>query len=287
MDMLLPDRLKALWARVETGEMSAASAQEGQASLVDEYRAAWTDALVMGKQSSLRESLMGELAAYLGRSDVAALEARCRAISDELKSAWDRTGALGDRASIERFYDEPESHLLELMWWHTVEDDASPLAYVLAWDFARRVATRRYLDFGSGVGSGSILFARHGYEIALADISSPLLQFARWRLDQRGLEAEIIDLKAHELPADAFDVITTMDVFEHLADPEGAVDDLARALKPGGYIFGRFAAEPDSQRPQHIVFDFEPTFRRLAALGFAEVWKDEWLWGHRVFRKRG
>ena len=113
----------------------------------------------------------------------------------------------GDRASIERFYAEPESHLLELMWWHTVEDDASPLAYVLAWDFARRVATRRYLDFGSGVGSGSILFARHGYEIALADISSPLLQFARWRLDQRGLEAEIIDLKANGLPADAFDVI--------------------------------------------------------------------------------
>ena len=75
--------------------MTAASAQEGQESLVDEYRAAWTDALVMGKQSSLRESLMGELAAYLGRPDVAALEARCRAISDELKSAWDRTGARG------------------------------------------------------------------------------------------------------------------------------------------------------------------------------------------------
>ena len=48
-----------------------------------------------------------------------------RAISDELESAWDRTGALGDRASIERSDAEPEPHLLELMWWDTVEDDAS------------------------------------------------------------------------------------------------------------------------------------------------------------------
>ena len=55
-----------------------------------------------------------------------------------------------------------------------------------------------------------------------------------------------------------------------------------RSAEPGGYIVGRFAAEPDSQRPQHIVFDFEPTFRRLVSLGFTEAWKDEWPWGHQV-----
>ena len=40
------------------------------------------------------------------------------------------------------------------------------------------------------------------------------------------------------------------------------------ALKPGGYIFGRFAADPeDDDRPQHIVHDFQPVFDRLAELG--------------------
>ena len=38
-------------------------------------------------------------------------------------------------------------------------------------------------------------------------------------------------------------------------------------------------------RPQHIVLNFETTFRRLRERGFEEVWRDEWLWGHQVFQK--
>ena len=37
--------------------------------------------------------------------------------------------------------------------------------------------------------------------------------------------------------------------------------------------------------PQHIVTDFGPTFSRLRELGFVEVWRDSWLWGHQVFQK--
>jgi hypothetical protein len=76
-----------------------------------------------------------------------------------------------------------------------------------------------------------------------------------------------------------------MDVFEHLPDPIKAVDDLAIALKRGGFLFGRFAGEHDEDRPQHIVFDFGPVLERLASWGFRQVWRDEWLWGHQVFQK--
>lgn len=47
----------------------------------------------------------------------------------------------------------------------------------------------------------------------------------------------------------------------------------------------RIAAEPDEDRPQHIVHDFEPTFERMRVLDFYKVWRDEWLWGHQVFQK--
>jgi len=80
-------------------------------------------------------------------------------------------------------------------------------------------------------------------------------------------------------------MITAMDVFEHLTDPVKAVDHLAIALKRGGFLFGRFAAEPDEDRPQHIVFDFGPALDRLASWGFTKVWRDEWLWGHQAFQK--
>jgi hypothetical protein len=80
-------------------------------------------------------------------------------------------------------------------------------------------------------------------------------------------------------------MITAMDVFEHLPDPVKAVDQLAIALKAGGFLFGRFAAEHDEDRPQHIVFDFDPVLDRLTSWGFRQVWRDEWLWGHQAFQK--
>ena len=233
MENLLPDRLKELWGRVDAGQLTADVAQQRQEVLLDEYRAIWTKALVRQDEGDLKHSLLKELAAYLSWGNLDEIEARCRAIGQELKGDWERIVKRDDPSSIERFYDKSQAHLFELTWWHTLADDQSPLAYVLALDFARRRPGRRYIDFGAGVGAGAILFANHGFEVALADISSPLLRFAEWRLTQRGLTAQTIDLKTLKLPTNAFDVITTMDVFEHLADPVATVDQLAGALRPG------------------------------------------------------
>ena len=288
MSHLLPDRLKELWCRVDAGQLSRSAAQEQQEQWLAEYRQVWTTALATADTPNLRQGLMAELAAYLGATDIPALEARCRRVADELKGDWEATVAdPRDRGAVERFYDASQGYLLDLMWWHTLEDDESPLAYVLALDFARRCPSKRYLDFGGGVGSGTILFANHGYDVAHADISSTMLDFSRWRFARRRLSVTTINLTSEELANEAFDFITVMDVFEHLADPVDVVDRLAAALRPCGYLFGRFAAEHDPTRPQHIVFDFQPTFRRLAFHGLTEVWKDAWLWGHQVFQKPG
>jgi 2-polyprenyl-3-methyl-5-hydroxy-6-metoxy-1,4-benzoquinol methylase len=171
------------------------------------------------------------------------------------------------------------------MWWHTLSEDSTPLAYVTALQFAQQHSCQRYLDFGAGVGSGGILFARHGFGVTLADISSPLLHFSQWRLKQRQLPAQCLDLKTGALPRHAFDIVTAMDVFEHLVDPVETLAQLHQALQPGGFLFARLAAEVDEDRPQHIVQDFAPTFERLRTLGFVQVWQDDWLWGHQVFRK--
>jgi SAM-dependent methyltransferase len=286
MDKLLPDRLKELWSRVERKQLTVADVEYQQGRLLDEYRVTWTEALILEGQQELRQSLLSELAAYLGCDDLTALESRCKDATRTLSGDWRRMVDPADAASIERFYDHGQGYLFELMWWHTLVADHGPLAYVLALDFARqRQSGRRYLDFGAGVGAGGLLFARHGFRVSQADISSTLLRFSRWRVERRGLSGEFIDLKDASLPPDAFDMITAMDVFEHLPDPVKAVDHLAIALKRGGFLFGRFAAEPDEDRPQHIVFDFGPVLDRLSSWGFTEVWRDEWLWGHQAFQK--
>ena len=285
MEQLLPDRLKELWRAVDEHLLSVEAFTSEQERLLDDYRRTWADALTLEGHPTLRESLLAELGTYMSCADPAEIEARCARAVAVLKSEWRAKVVPGSRDSIEQFYDESQNTIYELMWWHTLTEDASPLSYVTALHFARHHGGRHYLDFGAGVGSGSILFARHGFDVTLADISSTLLRFSEWRLDRRRLPATYVDLKASELPAGTFDLVTAMDVFEHLVDPVGTVDRLAATLRAGGFLYARIAAEADEDRPQHIVHDFGPTFERLKALGFVRVWQDEWLWGHQVFQK--
>ncbi|MGE3537685.1 MAG: class I SAM-dependent methyltransferase [Candidatus Tectimicrobiota bacterium] len=282
--MLLPDQLKALWQRVEQQEISTDAFQHEQERLLGTYRHIWQQALCADEQCALAESLVAELGRYV-KADAAEIRRRCAQALTALKGEWQTSVVPGDRQSVEQYYDASHTLLYELMWWHTLSEDATPLAYVTALQFAQQHGCQRYLDFGAGVGSGGILFARHGFGVTLADISSPLLQFSQWRLEQRALRAAYVDLKVTGLSHQAFDIITAMDVFEHLVDPVATLEQLAEALRPGGFLFVRLAAEMDEERPQHIVQDFEPTFARLHTLGFEQIWQDDWLWGHQVFRK--
>jgi mycofactocin glycosyltransferase len=285
MKKLLPDQLKDFWQTVVRHEHTAEEYTHEYDRLLAEYRQTWEHALILDGHQDLQESLLAELGRYTQCEDVAEVQRRCEHAVASLRREWEDKVQPADHQSIERFYDESQAMLYELMWWHTLGEDVSPLAYVLALRFAQQHGCQRYLDFGSGVGTGGILFARHGLQATLADISSSLLRFSAWRLGIRKLSAHYIDLKLSGLPSQAFDVITAMDVFEHLSDPIGAVEQLWKALKPGGFLYARISAEPDEERPQHIVEDFEPTFERMRALGFVEVWRDEWLWGHQVFQK--
>jgi SAM-dependent methyltransferase len=282
---LLPDELKDLWQAVDRHELTLEAFTREQERLLAGYRRTWEDALRLEGPGDLRESLLAELSVYTRCSDLAEVERLCTHAVATLKQEWQATVTSDEPQSIERFYDESPTTMYELMWWHSLGEDASPLAYVTALHLARERGCRHYLDFGAGVGSGGILFARHGFDVTLADISSTLLQFTSWRLGRRNLPATYVDLKTSPLTRDAFDFVTAMDVFEHLVDPVSTVEQLAEALKPGGLLFARIAAEPDVDRPQHIVQDFEPTFERLRSLGFTEVWRDAWLWGHQVFQK--
>ena len=285
MEKLLPDQLKTLWHAVEQQELSSEAFTQQEQHLLAQHRATWEEALVLDDYQALQESLLAELASYTGCADITEIQRRCEQAVGTLKEQWHAGVNPTDRRSIEQFYDASEATLYELMGWHTLADDLSPLAYVTALDFARQEGCQTYLDFGAGVGSGGILFSRHGFAVTLADISSTLLRFSQWRLNRRGLSAAFIDLKAHRLPQESFDIVTAMDVFEHLVDPVDSVEHIWRALKPGGFFYARIDAESNEDRPQHIVQDFMPTFDRMDALGLVEVWRDEWLWGHRVFKK--
>jgi len=282
---IISENLKALWTLVERGVATREAYSEQHESLINRYREEWTSALLLPGSRNLEENAIRELGEYFPDRPPADIRRGCTEALREFKEEWERTVTAGNDSSIERFYDQNQSYIYELMWWHTLSYDLSPLAYVVAKRLAERYQCSTYLDFGTGVSSGGLLFARHGVDVTVADISSPLLRFSAWRFERRGRPVQVIDLKRDQLPTGRFDFITAMDVFEHLTNPVGAVESLGRALKPEGIIFGRFHTDDDDDRGQHIVRDFGPTFRKLESLGFEQVWEDDWLWGHKAFQR--
>ncbi len=259
-DRLLTEILRDLWEAVEKQNITSEQYLHEQQRLVDGYRQIWTRALLVEGFDNLRHSLLSELSAYLG-CDLAEVERRCRFGSKEVENEWHtRVGEKNDGATVERFYDQTQAYLCDLIWWHATVEDDDPLSYVMALRFAQRERCRRHLDFGAGISSGSILFRAHGFDVVSADISSSLQRFSQWRFATRDMAGQFIDLREAEIPSNTFDFITAMDVFEHLVDPVREVDRVADALVPGGFIYGRFSLEPNDHRPQHIVRDFEPVY---------------------------
>jgi mycofactocin glycosyltransferase len=283
---LLPDFLKDAWAQVEKGIKTREEFLAEENDAFSPYRRAWADSLLLPGNTNLPESICRELQAILQPGESREnIEARCRVAMKKMKEEWENLVSAEDGNSVIEYYDRSENYPYELMWWHSLADDQSPLAYVCALHLALRNEGRSYLDFGSGVGSGGLLFAAHDFDVTLADISSALLNFAEKRLQLHNVSASFFDLKTESLPPDSFDMITAMDVFEHIANPEETVRSLVPLLRSGGILFGRFHADIDPDRPSHIARDFGPTFALLEELGFRECWKDEWLWGHQAFQK--
>lgn len=88
----------------------------------------------------------------------------------------------------------------------------------------------RILDVGCGTGANLELLGQYG-EAEGVDISTDALSFCR----ARGLE-RVRQGAAESLPYDdnSFDLLTALDVVEHLDDDVAGLKEMRRVLKPGG-----------------------------------------------------
>ena len=94
---------------------------------------------------------------------------------------------------------------------------------------------RTALDVGCGAGLLAEPLARLGATVTGLDAAPALIAIAREHAAGQGLE---IDYRAGELEGleGQFDLVTCMEVIEHVADPAAFVRALARHLTPGGLL---------------------------------------------------
>ena len=87
----------------------------------------------------------------------------------------------------------------------------------------------RLLDYGCGIGSDGLLLLEAGYRVEFADFDNPSVEYLRWRLAERGLDAPIHDLK-QGVPG-GFDAAYAFDVIEHVPDAFAFLREMEQRAK--------------------------------------------------------
>jgi 2-polyprenyl-6-hydroxyphenyl methylase/3-demethylubiquinone-9 3-methyltransferase len=99
---------------------------------------------------------------------------------------------------------------------------------------------KNVLDVGCGGGILSESLAQSGAQVTGLDLSEASLQTAQMHLYESGLQIDYQKLSiedyATQNPA-SFDVVTCLEMLEHVPDPESIIDACLQALKPGGWLF--------------------------------------------------
>lgn len=121
-------------------------------------------------------------------------------------------------------------------------EDAWEVVEVLSGKLARQIDFRgeRYLDVGCGNGSFTLGLGAGFAEIYGIDVEDDRLAEFHRKIDDRGIAnvtVQGMSAETMDFPDSHFDVITAIEVIEHIPDLEAALDEIHRVLKPGG-IFG-------------------------------------------------
>lgn len=103
------------------------------------------------------------------------------------------------------------------------------------------LAGKRVLDVGCGGGILSDAMARKGANTLGIDLARKALRVA----ELHALEAQTAGVQYREISAEAlaqempaqFDVVTCMEMLEHVPDPASVVQACATLVKPGGWVF--------------------------------------------------
>ena len=130
-------------------------------------------------------------------------------------------------------------------WWD-VHSEFRPLHQInplrLDWiDSHVGLRGKRALDVGCGGGILADSMARRGADVLGIDLSEKPLKVAQLHaleagtehIDYREVSAEALALEAPS----SFDVVTCMEMLEHVPDPAAIVQACATLVRPGGWVF--------------------------------------------------
>ena len=143
-----------------------------------------------------------------------------------------------DTAEVAKF------NAMAARWWDP-EGDFRPLHEInplrLDWILERAdLAGRKVVDIGCGGGILTESMAGVGAEVTGIDMADGPLTVARLHQLESGMEVDYQQTTAEELAAahaGTFDVVTCLEMLEHVPEPHEVIRSCAELVKPGGDVF--------------------------------------------------
>lgn len=143
-----------------------------------------------------------------------------------------------DPAELQKFSD------LAHRWWDP-ESEFKPLHQInplrLDWiDNAAGLSGKKVVDIGCGGGILAESMAARGAEVTGVDLSEKALGVARLHLYESGQTVSYRHISAEDIAREApasFDIVTCMEMLEHVPDPASTIRACATLVKPGGKVF--------------------------------------------------
>ncbi|NMG34629.1 bifunctional 2-polyprenyl-6-hydroxyphenol methylase/3-demethylubiquinol 3-O-methyltransferase UbiG [Azoarcus sp. TTM-91] len=143
-----------------------------------------------------------------------------------------------DPAELQKFSE------LAHRWWDPTSEfkplhEINPLR--LDWiDSCAALSGKKVLDVGCGGGILSESMAARGAHVTGLDLSEKALGVAKLHLFESGQKVDYQLSSAEAYAAEhaaTFDVVTCMEMLEHVPDPASTITACARMVKPGGDVF--------------------------------------------------
>jgi len=105
-----------------------------------------------------------------------------------------------------------------------------------------KVRPGRLLEIGIGRGRLLERLALLAPKVCGVDVNPEFIAICRSRLEEKGLAVELIEASVDSLPFGDrdFDAVVSVEAFMHFPDQRGALAEIARVLKPGGFLVMSF-----------------------------------------------
>lgn len=155
---------------------------------------------------------------------------------EEIKAFWEKsplsTAAIDAEPGTSAFFDQ----------YDKLREANEPPGFAKSLHEYDQFAGKRVLEVGCGNAYTLGKYAEHGAEVYGIDITDAAIKISQERFKYEGLNGNFRVGNAESLlyESDYFDCICSMGVLHHVPDPEKAVSEIYRCLKPGGRLIVMF-----------------------------------------------